>query len=106
MLDFLKKIIGRKKTEETKQKQIAFSEIKNFIEDKKNGNEVKEKEVIDQIVKAILYLSNRKIGSLIAIEREVKFNAYVETGIPLDSKVSMEIITIQLSTQQTQDYTI
>ena len=42
---------------------------------------------------AILYLSNRKIGALIAIEREVRFTAYVETGIPLDSKVSMELIT-------------
>ncbi|MCK4248833.1 MAG: diadenylate cyclase CdaA [Candidatus Omnitrophica bacterium] len=54
---------------------------------------LREKEVIDQIVKAILYLSNRKIGALIAIEREVRFTAYVETGIPLDSKVSMELIT-------------
>ena len=54
---------------------------------------LREKEVIDQIVKAILYLSNRKIGALIAIEREVSFTAYVETGIPLDSKVSMELIT-------------
>ena len=54
---------------------------------------LREKEVIDQIVKAILYLSNRKIGALIAIEREVSFTAYVETGIRLDSKVSMELIT-------------
>lgn len=54
---------------------------------------LREAQVIDEIIKAVLYLSSRKIGALIAIEREVSFNAYIETGILLDSKVSMELIT-------------
>lgn len=49
--------------------------------------------VIDEIAEAIFGLSRKKIGGLIAIEREVGLNNYIETGIKIDSIVSRELIT-------------
>ena len=47
---------------------------------------------IDEIVKASSYMSSKKIGCLIAIERENSLNDYVEIGMKLDSLVSIELI--------------
>ncbi len=50
-------------------------------------------QIIDEIVKAAAWLSERKTGALIAIEREVGLGSYVETGVPLYSRVTSELIT-------------
>lgn len=47
---------------------------------------------LEEIVKAVISLSNRKIGALIAIERETSLKEFVEIGTPLDAKVTREII--------------
>lgn len=47
---------------------------------------------IDEIVKAMVNLASRKIGALIVIEREVSLRDYIEIGIPLDAKVSKELL--------------
>jgi diadenylate cyclase len=47
---------------------------------------------LDEIVKAAIALSNRKIGALIAIERETSLRDFVEIGTPLDGKVSKELL--------------
>lgn len=47
---------------------------------------------IDEIVKAAVNLASRKIGALIVIEREVSLRDYIEIGIPLDAKVSKELL--------------
>lgn len=52
----------------------------------------KEADVIKEIVKAVLYLSKRKIGALIAIERESRLSHYVESGIDLDAKLTAELL--------------
>ncbi|MFC1666807.1 diadenylate cyclase CdaA [Candidatus Omnitrophota bacterium] len=52
----------------------------------------KESEVVKGIIKAVLSLSKRKIGALIAIERESRLNHYVESGIEIDAKVSTELL--------------
>ena len=49
-------------------------------------------ETIDEIVKAAGRLSKRKIGALIAIEREIGLKVYIESGVSMDSKVSNELI--------------
>lgn len=49
--------------------------------------------VIDEIAEAIIGLSRKKIGGLIAIEREVGLNNYIETGVKVDSIVSRELLT-------------
>ncbi len=47
---------------------------------------------LDEIIKATVALSNRKIGAIIAIERETNLKDFVEMGTPLDAKVSKEVL--------------
>ncbi|MCX7913775.1 MAG: diadenylate cyclase CdaA [Thermodesulfovibrionales bacterium] len=47
---------------------------------------------LEEIIKAVISLSNKKIGALIVIEREVSIKDYVEIGVPLDAKVSKELL--------------
>jgi diadenylate cyclase len=46
----------------------------------------------DEISDAIYKLSKQKIGCLVAFEREMKLNLYVESGVTLDAKVSSPIL--------------
>jgi len=47
---------------------------------------------LEEIVRASVALADRKIGSLIVIERDVSLKDYVEIGIPLDARVSKELL--------------
>ena len=47
---------------------------------------------IEEIVRAAVSLANRKMGGLIVIERETELKDFIEIGIPLDAKVSREIL--------------
>lgn len=47
---------------------------------------------LEEIVKATVALANKKIGALIAIERETSLKEFVEIGTPLDAKVTREIL--------------
>lgn len=42
--------------------------------------------------KAIQYMSKRKIGALITIERRTGLDEYIETGIPLDADITGELL--------------
>jgi diadenylate cyclase len=48
--------------------------------------------LIEEISDSVYKLSRRKIGCLIAIERQVKLNMYIESGVILDSKVSSALL--------------
>jgi len=52
----------------------------------------REKEILDEIAKAAIVLSKKKIGALIAIERETGLRRYVESGVGMDSVVTSELI--------------
>lgn len=52
----------------------------------------KESEIINEVVKAAMSLSKRKIGALMAIERENMLTHYVESGIEIDANVSTEML--------------
>ena len=49
-------------------------------------------DIFDEIVKASGYLANHKIGAIIALERETGLKNYMEFGIPLDAKISKELL--------------
>ena len=49
-------------------------------------------EPIDPIVTAVERLAKKKIGALIAIERNTELGGLIETGIELDATVSAELI--------------
>ncbi len=49
-------------------------------------------ELIGEITAAAYKLARRKIGCIIAIERETKLKTYIDSGIPVDGKISAELI--------------
>lgn len=51
-----------------------------------------EEHIIDEIINASFLLAKRKIGALIAIERENTLKPYTATGIALDSHVNQELL--------------
>ncbi|HHT9111382.1 MAG TPA: diadenylate cyclase CdaA [Candidatus Brocadiaceae bacterium] len=51
-----------------------------------------EYHVTNEIIKAVVNLSKNKIGALIAIEREVGLDSFVETGTRLSADVSSELL--------------
>jgi len=48
--------------------------------------------IIEEITSAAYKLARQKIGCLIAIERETKLKAYIESGITIDARISSELI--------------
>ena len=53
---------------------------------------LKESEIISEITSACFLLSRKKIGALIAIERETRLENYIESGIEIDAKVNAELL--------------
>lgn len=47
---------------------------------------------IGDIIKAVNYLSRRKIGALLVFERNTGLNEYTESGIPMQSMISSELL--------------
>lgn len=56
------------------------------------SDEDKQRQMIEAIVSSAQYMSKRRIGALIAIERDTGLNEYVETGIRLDSHITSQLI--------------
>lgn len=53
---------------------------------------VSERTIVDNIAQAVLLLAERKIGALIAVEREIGMRAIQETGTRIDSLVTPELL--------------
>jgi diadenylate cyclase len=53
---------------------------------------IKGAEIINAIVEASFSLSKKKVGALIAIERENRLEHYIESGIEIDAKVNAELL--------------
>lgn len=51
-----------------------------------------QEKTVNAIIKATDYMAKRRIGALISIERETGMSDYIETGIPLNSKISSELL--------------
>lgn len=47
---------------------------------------------IEALVKAAVYMGKRRIGALISIERETGMNEYVETGTPINARLTSELL--------------
>ena len=52
---------------------------------------VEEKE-LDEVIRAVFYLSKRRIGALIIIERETGLRDFVESGFELDAHLTKELL--------------
>nr|MBU1328234.1 diadenylate cyclase CdaA [Candidatus Omnitrophota bacterium] len=53
---------------------------------------LKESEIISEITTTCFLLSKKKIGALIAIEREMRLENYIESGIEIDAKMNSELL--------------
>ncbi|MBS4196593.1 diadenylate cyclase CdaA [Lederbergia citri] len=54
--------------------------------------EEEQKKRLDAIINAVNYMAKRRIGALISIEKETGMGDYIETGIPLHSNVTHELL--------------
>lgn len=61
---------------------------------KRRNNELRgaEEQIIQAYNKAIQYMSKRRIGALIAINRDVSLEEYIETGIPIGGDITGELL--------------
>src|SRR5699024_12716790 len=50
------------------------------------------KKSIDAIIKSAIYMSKRRIGALMSIERETGMSDYVETGIAMHAHLTSELL--------------
>ena len=48
--------------------------------------------VLDDLVLAVSYFAQNRIGSLVVLERGVGLRTYIESGIPLDAKLSYDLL--------------
>jgi diadenylate cyclase len=52
----------------------------------------RSEDIIDEVAHAAMALTERHVGALIVIEREVGLNEYMEIGTRLDARVSRELV--------------
>jgi diadenylate cyclase len=63
-----------------------------FFSRSSNPDDDNPEKTITAILKATEYMAKRRIGALISLERETGMSDYIETGIPLESKISSELL--------------
>jgi len=56
------------------------------------SNKAAQREIVDDIIQAVELLTERKIGALIAIEREIGTRYIQESGIAINAEVSPELL--------------
>jgi diadenylate cyclase len=49
-------------------------------------------QVVDELIASVRYLSARKIGAIIAVEREVGLGFLVESGVTIDAQVTADLL--------------
>jgi diadenylate cyclase len=52
----------------------------------------RSEDIIEEVAQAVTALSERHVGALIVLEREVGLNEYMEIGTRLDARVSRELV--------------
>lgn len=56
------------------------------------GSKLELREVADEIVLAVAHLTGHKIGALIVIEREIGLRTFIESGVPVEAKVTRDLL--------------
>ncbi|HEY8365371.1 MAG TPA: diadenylate cyclase, partial [Haloplasmataceae bacterium] len=79
----------------TPELRIIFERVgRTYANNKKTNVEKVGKEyIIEELVKATEYLSKRRIGALIAIERNESLEDFIREATPYNIKVSSEVLT-------------
>jgi len=53
---------------------------------------LEHREAAEEIVLALRHLSEKKIGALIVVEREIGLRTFIESGVPLDAMLSRDLL--------------
>ncbi len=56
-------------------------------------NRLEGSQVVDQISDAVAHMSRNKVGAIIVLQQEAPLDEYIESGRPLDARVSADLIT-------------
>ncbi|MDN7246894.1 diadenylate cyclase CdaA [Planococcus shenhongbingii] len=56
------------------------------------NEESERNRLIEAMSKSVSYMAKRRIGALISIERETGLSEYIETGIPMNSDITSELL--------------
>lgn len=65
----------------------------------RNGRRAQEIRAVDEVVRAVTTFAERRIGALIAIERNIDLTTYIDTGVPLDAQIRAETLDTIFSTK-------
>jgi len=65
----------------------------------RNGRRAQEIRAVDEVVRAVTSFAERRIGALIAIERNIDLQGYIDTGVPLDAQMRAETLDTIFSTK-------
>ncbi len=56
------------------------------------GGRLQRREVIGEILLALQYMAQRRIGALIVIERDIGLRTFAESGVTLDAQLSRDLL--------------
>lgn len=56
------------------------------------GGRLQRRETADEILMALSYLSQHRIGALVVVERDTGLKTFVETGVNLDARLSRDLL--------------
>lgn len=56
------------------------------------GSRFQTREIADEIVLAVSYLAQHKIGALIVLEGDVGLRSFIESGVSLDARVTRDLL--------------
>lgn len=56
------------------------------------GSIIMEERTIEEVAKSIFILSKKKIGAILAIQREVNLEPYMESGVVIDGALTSELL--------------
>lgn len=66
---------------------------------KARSRRAEEIRAVDEVVKAVTNFADRRIGALIAIERNIDLTTYIDTGVPLDARIRAETLDTIFNTK-------
>lgn len=56
------------------------------------GGRLQRREAADEVLMAIGYLAQHRIGALIVVERDIGLKTFIETGVNLDARLSRDLL--------------
>jgi diadenylate cyclase len=65
----------------------------------RNGARAEEIKAVDEVVRAVTSFAERRVGALIAFERNIDLQTYIDTGVPLDAQIRAETLDTVFSTR-------